>query len=77
MEPQFPNTWRQVCNSDEMMEKDGRVYPAIGRMVAVGAFGALAVAAGAFTPVGRVVLVFGAVVLLLVTGVGFAVQRHI
>ncbi len=59
------------------MEKGGRVSPPIGRIVAVAAFGGLAVGVGALTPVGRVVLPIGAVVLALVTGIGFAVERHI
>ncbi len=60
-----------------MLEKDGRLSPSKWRIVVVVVFGGLAVAAGVSTSVGRVVLAIGAVVLVLVTGVGFAAQRHI
>jgi hypothetical protein len=45
--------------------------------VAVVTFGGLAVALGAFTSVGRVVVGIGAVFLVTVIGIGFAVKRHI
>lgn len=60
-----------------MIEKNGRRSPTIGQVVAVVVGGGIAIAAGAFTSVGRVVLAFAAVVLVLILGVGLAVRRQI
>ncbi len=46
-------------------------------MAAVAVFGGIAIVAGAFTPVGRMVLLFFGLVLALVVGIGFAVRRWI
>ncbi len=57
------------------MSNEGR--PAGGRVAAVAVFGGIAIVAGAFTPVGRMVLLFFGLVLALVVGIGFAVRRWI
>lgn len=60
-----------------MRKRDGDGSPAIGSMVAVATLGGLAVAVGAFTSAGRVIVGIGAGFLVLVTGIGFAVKRRI
>ena len=77
MRLQFRNSARWVCDPDEMMKRDGGGSPSIGSIAAVVTFGGLAVALGVFTTVGRVVVGIGAVFLVLVTGIGFAVNRRI